>query len=201
MKIKTLMKAATIVLLSASVTSCAFFGGGANSGNAELILIHTTSSVDPSIPKTEKDKSWLKIKNRSELLKSFDSSGNPNIVYTKDLSISDGIETKVKELNKIDLVLNDENYKKYREHFNSNKIEFSVDQKGVDNKSKLIDLSYRIDIINEFKTDVMNMEIYPTYQTFNLETKDKLDKNKYKIMSKMVMKDNSNIFMVYKYNK
>lgn len=201
MRVSNFIKMSTLLVSTSIIASCASLDGGTGFGNAELVLIHTSSSEDPSIPKYEKDKSWLKIKNKSDLVESFEKSGNPNIIYSKDITVSDGLTTKIKDLNSIDLVLKDTNYKNQRELFNANKIELEINQSSIVNKTKEVNIKYRVDLLSEFKTDVMNMEVYPTYQTFNDTSTEKLDKDRYKIISKMVMKDNSNIFMVYKYKK
>lgn len=209
MKLIKLIKASVILTAASLMTAQAASNKVDELSTSEIILVHTTYGADPSIPTSPKDKRWERAKDTDDLIKVFHSHGNPNVVFSKKLSLLNGVPYKIKELNGIDLVLKDDNYKNQRELFNANKIEFDIREVGIYEPKKIfastdkrnVTIDYRIDLLSEFKTDVMNMEVYPTYQTFSDKITHTTERGKYKVLSQMLLKDRSYIFMVYKYEK
>lgn len=163
---------------------------------SELLLVYTKSDVDPSIPLDKKDKRWARTKTDTDVLKVFDKEGSPAIVYKKKIKLNEGEATNIEEINKIDLVLKENK----QNIFVSNKVELSVKERKAENKNVSVNIDYKIDLISEVKTDLVNMKKYPDYQTLKANDSYEVKRGKYKVLSKLVLKDNSNIFVVYKSN-
>lgn len=163
---------------------------------SELLLVYTKSDVDPSIPLDKKDKRWERTKTDTDVLNVFDKEGSPAIVYKKKIKLNEGETTNIEEINKIDLVL-----KENRQNiFTSNKVELSVKERKAEDKNVSVNIDYKIDLISEVKTDLVNMKKYPNYQTLKANDSYEVKRGKYQVLSKLVLKDNSNIFVVYKSN-
>lgn len=163
---------------------------------SELLLVYTKSDVDPSIPLDKKDKRWARTKTDTDVLKVFDKEGSPAIVYKKKIKLNEGEATNIEEINKIDLVLKENK----QNIFVSNKVELSVKERKAEKKNVNVNIDYKIDLISEVKTDLVNMKKYPDYQTLKANDSYEVKRGKYQVLSKLVLKDNSNIFVVYKSN-
>lgn len=163
---------------------------------SELLLVYTKSDVDPSIPLDKKDKRWARTKTDTDVLKVFDKEGSPAIVYKKKIKLNEGEATNIEEINKIDLVLKENQ----QNIFVSNKVELSVKERKAENKNVSVNIDYKIDLISEVKTDLVNMKKYPDYQTLKANDSYEVKRGKYQVLSKLVLKDNSNIFVIYKSN-
>lgn len=163
---------------------------------SELLLVYTKSDVDPSIPLDKKDKRWARTKTDTDVLKVFDKEGSPAIVYKKKIKLNEGEATNIEEINKIDLVLKENK----QNIFVSNKVELSVKERKAENKNVSVNIDYKIDLISEVKTDLVNMKKYPDYQTLKANDSYEVKRGKYQVLSKLVLKDNSNIFVIYKSN-
>lgn len=191
MKKTNILKLSIIISSLFTIASCA----SSNSGDirSEVIIVHTSSNIDPSIKLDKKDKGWLKIKNDESLLARFDQAGSPKIVYSTVFNENFGVKHRKTEVNKIKLdSINKEN------EFTKSKIDFKSSSVKKDWKSFNTEFEYRIDVMSDVKYDSMSLKKYPKYETFKYRDNFDHQSGKYNIISNIVMEDKSNLFIINK---
>ena len=197
-------KTSTPVLIALAITgltACSSQGDGGfkyfknlDSSVSEIILVQSDSDIDPSIPLNKKDKVWLKVKNEKSLISSFDKSGNPKIIYKKSIVNIIGEKASIEELNAFNAYKNSN----IDNNFNNNKINIEITNNKINWNTFNTNIKYRIDVMDGIKEDSMTLKPYPSYSSYIKNDSYTSKKSKYTIISKINMKDKTNIFVIHR---